>query len=528
MPSLQILLTALGWSLIKSIWQLAILWVAYFILTANNARFSATGKHNLALVFVFIGAEWFAYSFVTTVRLPTPATSNGFFTVSPSVNQMIPYLSVLYLIVLGIRYMWTGFLFFGKNHSITGRTELPVLQAFADRHVRLLGITKNVRVFLSDLVPTAETSGFLKPLVLLPLSLVTRLSQQQLEAIIVHELFHIRRNDYVINICMSGFRSIFFFNPFAHLFYETVSRERELACDDSVIEWGYKPELYAEALYNLEKLRQIIPGFSLAADGNRPWLLMERIRRVLGKPAHKRIRLNKLVIFSGFMAILLFCVQQKSPPANGIAKNWPAQQDVLPPSLENALVKVKLASKATVVRPSYKKITRPVSVPASRLTKSQPVNPAAETTDHKSVFFTDNKTVRNFSNQQATALFREPLQGHDKTAFVPSVSLSYVALPEILASDSIRETELASSLQDLVDVNRLNTISRLNTIVKEMGMTQKLLDETEIRNRKLILLDQKNILPILKNIHRQMDLKKKEIDRIQIKLRESEEEIIHI
>jgi hypothetical protein len=57
-------LTILGWSLLDSIWQMAVLWMAYYMLTAGNIRISSAGKHNLILVFVFIGAEWFIYYLV--------------------------------------------------------------------------------------------------------------------------------------------------------------------------------------------------------------------------------------------------------------------------------------------------------------------------------------------------------------------------------------------------------------------------------------------------------------------------------
>ncbi len=57
-------LTVLGWSLLDSIWQMAVLWIAYYMLTAGNIRISSAGKHNLILVFVFIGAEWFVYTLI--------------------------------------------------------------------------------------------------------------------------------------------------------------------------------------------------------------------------------------------------------------------------------------------------------------------------------------------------------------------------------------------------------------------------------------------------------------------------------
>ncbi len=63
-------LTVLGWSLLYSIWQMAVLWIAYSLLTAGNNRISPAGKHNLVLVFVFVGTEWFIYTFIRLIGRP--------------------------------------------------------------------------------------------------------------------------------------------------------------------------------------------------------------------------------------------------------------------------------------------------------------------------------------------------------------------------------------------------------------------------------------------------------------------------
>lgn len=294
MPAFVSILTALGWSLLDSFWQLAAVWTAYYFLTADNKRMSAAGKHNLAFMFVAIGSGWFVYSFIHLLNEPVTPIVPGFIPGAQSVNRWIPWLGLVYLFILIIRLVQYGLQSYTLNKNKSAKSLSPVFQSFAERYARLIGISRRVQVYLSEMAETAVTSGFFKPWILLPATLVTRLSPQQLEAILVHELFHIRRNDYLINIFMYCFRSIFFFNPFAYLFFKAIARERELACDDGVLERDYPPVLYAEALYSLEKLRQPQPGLLIAADGNRPWLLMERIRRVLGKPEIKKNRFNPL------------------------------------------------------------------------------------------------------------------------------------------------------------------------------------------------------------------------------------------
>src|SRR5579862_7256709 len=214
MLAYQNFMTVLGLSLVDSIWQMAVLWAIYYILT-TNIRISSAGKHNLILVFAFIGAEWFVYTLIRLNNEPVKLFSSGFIPVTSSVNFWVYILSLIYLAILLVRSL-LYLIRSRENRMDKIETAFSLeLQSFIDRHSRILGITRRVKIYLSDLAETAQTSGFFKPFILLPVSLVTRLSPHQIEAILIHELFHIRRTDYVINILMSFFRRIFFFNPFA-------------------------------------------------------------------------------------------------------------------------------------------------------------------------------------------------------------------------------------------------------------------------------------------------------------------------
>ena len=529
MPAYVSFLTALGWSLLDSIWQMAVLWTAYYFLTAGNKRISAAGKHNLAFMFVAMGSGWFIYSFIHLLNEPALPLIPGFIPGLQQVNRWVPFLSLVYLLIFILRFIQYGLQHFAGNKDRSPKSISVVLQSFVDIHARLLGVSRRVDVYLSEMAETAQTSGFFKPLILLPVSLVTRLSAQQLEAILVHELFHIRRNDYLINIFMSGFRSIFYFNPFAHFFYKAITRERELACDDGVLEREYPPALYAEALFSLEKFRQTGSGFSLAADGNKPWLLMERIRRVLGKPTGERNRFNPMFFLSLFGALILFGMQQKTSPRRDAAvvstvRTFPVQSRF-------EFAKENITNKETGIT---------VRVPIHRKSPKKPcIHPlppisisyaeiAAETNPLNQIYFAENNPERDYSNQQAAGMNNDLVQAVPGTPFVPSMSLSYEALPEVMAADSFRDMEIQNGMKEMTNICQLKEIAELNRAASEMERNRELLREAETRNRVLIQWDQKKIKPLLENIHQQMRVKKQKIDRLRIKLQTSEEEIIHI
>ncbi|WP_315815976.1 M56 family metallopeptidase [Paraflavitalea speifideaquila] len=144
-----------------------------------------------------------------------------------------------------------------------------------------MSIPKKVNIWLSSRVDTPLTVGFWKPIILLPIAAVNNLTIQQTEAIILHELNHIRRNDYLVNLLIACIDIILFFNPFAQLFSGIIRREREHSCDDMVLQFRYDASQYARALLMLEQSRiQMAPALAVAATGHNS-LLLNRVKRIL-------------------------------------------------------------------------------------------------------------------------------------------------------------------------------------------------------------------------------------------------------
>jgi bla regulator protein BlaR1 len=114
---------------------------------------------------------------------------------------------------------------------------------------------------------------------LIPVAAINNLTPHQLEAVILHELSHIYRYDYFLNLILSFIKTVLYFNPFVKLLVKSVEKEREHSCDEMVLQFQYKPGEYASALLRLEqnKHRQMV----MAAAGKNHDLL-NRIESILG------------------------------------------------------------------------------------------------------------------------------------------------------------------------------------------------------------------------------------------------------
>jgi beta-lactamase regulating signal transducer with metallopeptidase domain len=156
------------------------------------------------------------------------------------------------------------------------------LQALARRLTRSLHISRPVRLLQSSSVGVPTVIGWLRPTVLLPISALAGLSPLQLEAIIAHELAHIRRHDYLVNLLQTMLETLLFYHPAVWWLSHRIRTERENCCDDLAVSLCGDPVIYARALADLEELRGATARLAMAASGG---TLLYRVRRVLSAPA---------------------------------------------------------------------------------------------------------------------------------------------------------------------------------------------------------------------------------------------------
>lgn len=322
-------LKALGWSLIDSLWQMGLLWLLYILVTGNGKKLNSSFRYSVALMAVVSGCLWFVinigfnyYHLSEGMQVFGVAylLQNGL----PEIDgqQWIPLLSSLYIAVVLV-YAARWVVHFTGNKSIynerMGSADSYYI-SFIDGLKSLSGVSRKITIWMSEKVTTPMTFGFLKPVILLPVSALSQLTTKQVEALIVHEFYHIKRNDYLVNIFTTLCELILFFNPFARLLLSHIRKERENCCDDEVIGLGYDRWEYAQALYILGK--NDIGGyhFALAATGKGKQLLLQRVKRMLNK-SHSSPSLTKPI---SIFFLCLFVAGTMSRDAKEVSPAMPA------------------------------------------------------------------------------------------------------------------------------------------------------------------------------------------------------------
>lgn len=165
-------------------------------------------------------------------------------------------------------------------------------------------IQRRIQLLISSEANIPFTLGWLKPVILLPPSIFTELSADQLETILVHELAHIKRHDYLLNIIQAIIEVFLFFNPIYWYIANILEKEREQACDQITLNTLPHPMIYARALTRLAELN--CPSFSqdvtISAIGKQ--YLQQRIRNIIQHASYTSIR-SKQAVFKWYQLITI-------------------------------------------------------------------------------------------------------------------------------------------------------------------------------------------------------------------------------
>lgn len=207
---------------------------------------------------------------------------------------------LLGVLVLSIRLAGGAVICFRLKHSST-RALPHDWQARFDAIRHRLRVDEGVRAVLSTVAAVPMVVGVFRPVVLVPVSSMIGLSAAQFEAVIAHELAHIRRRDNLVNLVQRVVETVFFYHPAVWWMSRLVDVDREHCCDDTAAETT-DARLFASALTTLESLRS--PQLAVAAtDGH----LLTRVRRLVGQDTGRSVSpyagplLLAVVLASGFI-----------------------------------------------------------------------------------------------------------------------------------------------------------------------------------------------------------------------------------
>lgn len=338
------LLRALCWTFIHSLWQGALLAAVGGIIIANTRKAAAHWRYTLltTLLGLFVGAaaltfvlEWSDATGAAPAFGPVVETTNT--TVLPGGQDLpAPTLRTAHPWQVFTAYfdrhapavvlIWSLFFFYhfirllaGLNyvHRIRYTAVEKPSHEWKERLQQLchrMGVTQGVQLLQSSVVNVPAVVGFFKPVILVPAGLLTHLPPECVEAVLLHELAHIRRRDFAVNLLQSVVETIFFFNPALMWLSSLVREEREACCDDAVLVATGDRQAYLQALVAFQEAELSPPPYVLAL-GSRKTHLLNRVRRMLTQENNRLSIMERTILFTGLMAISALAFIPKQEPA---------------------------------------------------------------------------------------------------------------------------------------------------------------------------------------------------------------------
>jgi bla regulator protein BlaR1 len=347
---------ALGWTLFHSLWQGALAALAFALVLYLTRQYSARVRYVLGLMALLLVLAASIMTFFTyygdqghgaSAAVVAPAAAAGeaapvamprtavpgerstaariaaFFT--EYFGRNLPLFVTLWLLgVLFLSLRFTGGLLYVQRLKYRQSRPLPApwpgkLRALAER----AGLRRPLQMLESLRLRTPVVVGHLKPVLLLPAGLVAGLPADEVEALLAHELAHVMRRDYLVNVLQHLLDILFFFHPGVRWISACVRQEREHCCDDFAVALCGDVGDYARALARLQVGG---PGFgepALAAAG-RPQRLLRRISRLIGNPhlAHdfREGFVSALLLVVGLLGIMrMAAAAGGGVPARGTA-----------------------------------------------------------------------------------------------------------------------------------------------------------------------------------------------------------------
>lgn len=316
---------ALGWTLLHFLWQGALVAAMLAVADALVARRSAELRYALAVSALALMIALPVLTFAGLVQetgtagmagtpTPTPVAQEAGMTMivwaaqevvghdlRDRLARALPWLVAAWgvgVLLLSVRVV--GGWAVATRLARSGR---PATTSGLERSLaRLCGvmrISRPVRLLESVRVEVPTLVGWLRPAILFPAATLVGLTPAQLEVVLAHELAHVRRLDYLVNLLQTAVETLLFYHPAVWWVSQKVRAEREHCCDDAAVAACGDAVAYARALTELEGLRVGAAGLAMAADGGS---LLSRVGRLVGGPSARTPRASRAL--GGILAVL--------------------------------------------------------------------------------------------------------------------------------------------------------------------------------------------------------------------------------
>ncbi len=324
----NMILQALGWTVIHALWQGAVIATLLAIVFALLPRKSAVIRYKLAYAGMLGMVIWSVWTFGSELDQPdqfkliyenhllhetttitfegiNPLNSGWIASLKAQVTDYIPWVACIWVLgALFFSLRWFGsFLYLRQLRNTAYTLHHPLWQKKTDRLAAYFGFGRKVYLMVSERIQSPMVIGHLKPVILLPIGFLTALAPSQVESILVHELAHIRRNDFLLNMLQQLLEILFFYHPAYWWLSQVLQDEREHCCDDIAISYSGDPLAYARALTELEQHRLDHGKLAIGIQGRNNHML-GRIKRIMGVK-QQNVNMNTRLVTFLIMSISL-------------------------------------------------------------------------------------------------------------------------------------------------------------------------------------------------------------------------------
>src|SRR5262245_18283435 len=333
-PMLEVLIASLGWTLLHFLWQGAVVGVLFGISLAFATRSSARTRYHIGLAYMTLLAVlpivtffWLIPGAGTEVSAAAtaPTLIAGYASAAAAAatdwRALIgPYLPWTVLVwAFGVLLMTTRLLLEWRDVRRLTRLDIePLAPEWQARIAKLrerLGVRRADTVLRSVRVQVPVVVSWLPPVILIPVSAFTGTTPWHLELIVMHELAHVRRHDYLVNLLQVIVETLLFYHPVVRWVSRVVREEREHCCDDLVVARSNDALGYARALTELAGAQSLKLQTSVGSDGGK---LLVRIKRLVIAHQPQRVSTHwsvgaMLAVFGMSISSLLQPGAQRDP-----------------------------------------------------------------------------------------------------------------------------------------------------------------------------------------------------------------------
>jgi bla regulator protein BlaR1 len=400
------ILRAICWTLLHSLWQGLIFAIVAGIVLVLTKKASSSLRYNLLCCGMILFLAVSGYTFYRQLHIPvapevptagnlpvvtgrwtttatTPAiTTATNHTLRDGIDSLVQYFNahaslvvVIWFIIFLARFVQvlSGVVYAQRIRHYQTSAAPSEWQQRLTLLLHRLQITRPVSLLQSGFVKVPMVVGWLKPVILIPIGMLAHISPEQVESILLHELAHIRRQDYVFNLVQHVVDTLFFFNPALLWISSLIRTERENCCDDIAIRQTNSRRRLIEALVSFHEYRQSAQAYALSLTGKNNGVV-RRVERIVYRKNHSLNAGERLLLMGGLMALSVAFItidssRQEAPASPVRTAAIHTQMPVTPPSAPATTPPASSSGKG---------ILKPAPMPP--MTVSTPSKPQPDTT----------------------------------------------------------------------------------------------------------------------------------------------------